>query len=132
MRDSASQNKPISAFDLVSLVLSQMPVGLVFAGFDKFSVYQPSFYRGKELFLLIPLLIGAFSTWAIMRSHRAMYWIFPIGIIFGVTNFLIFEFVSLESRLHTINWILSYCTYSLIVAILARALGELLGWKDKL
>jgi hypothetical protein len=119
----------VGFFDLLTFVLSQLPsIGIVF-GYDQFSLYQPAFYREEKPFLLIPLMVGLFATWKVMRDHRAMYLIFPIFLCLATINYVILKFVPPTNGLHSANWILSYCTFALFVAAAMRFVAEMIGYR---
>lgn len=109
-----------------SAVLGQAPWIATVSGIYSFSLYQPAIYRGKELFLLIPLMVGLFSTWCVVRWHQAMWVVLVLFIMLCIFVYWAYETYPPLSAIHPINWVLSYCAFALFVAVLLRATMDVL------
>jgi hypothetical protein len=105
---------------LISTALGQVPWVTTVTGVYSLSLYQPSIYQGKELFLLVPLMVGLFATWTVLRWPNAMWVV--LAIFFALTGFVywVYDTYGALSPIHPINWILSYCAFALFVAALTR------------
>jgi hypothetical protein len=115
-------------YAFVSFVIGQVPSVLVV--FDlpyRLSLYHPGIYRGLQSFLLLPVMVGFFATWLVMRSHRAMYVIFACFVILIAIIFYIYRWIDLSSEAHPVNWILFYCAFALLIAALSRFVAEQIG-----
>jgi hypothetical protein len=104
---------------LVSSVLGQVPSIATVAGIHSFSLYQPSIYHGKELFLLFPAMTGLFASWSIFRWRNAMWVVLAIFVPLAGFVYLAYDSYGPLSPIHPVNWILSYCAFSLFIAALA-------------
>jgi hypothetical protein len=107
---------------IVSLVIGQMPWIVTMLTTYPLSLYQPSIYRGKELFLLIPLMAGVFSTWSVLLWQRAMWAVLALFILSSIFVYSIYETAAPPSELHFVSWIVSYCAFAFFVAVLLRTI----------
>jgi hypothetical protein len=57
----------------LSSILAQVPWLTTVTGTYPVSLYQPSIYHGKELFLLAPLMVSVVATWAVIQWRAAMW-----------------------------------------------------------
>jgi hypothetical protein len=104
----------------ISTVLGQLPSIATLTGIHPVSLYQPAIYQGKELFLLVPFMVGLFATWSVLRWAKAMWVVFLIFLILAAFVYYVYENYGPLSPVHPINWILSYCAFALCVAALTR------------
>jgi len=111
---------------VVSALLGQAPWITTITGTYPISLYQPSIYHGKELFLLVPMMTAVISTWAVMLWRWVMWVIFCVFIILAILIYWMYSSFSVLSPVHPINWVLSYCAFALFVAALARAAVDIL------
>jgi hypothetical protein len=105
-----------------SAVIAQIPWLATVTGTYNISLYQPAIYRGKELFLVAPLMVAVMAVWCVLRYRGAMWGIFVAFCLMLALVYWIYTSFPVESPLHAANWILSYCVFALFVA----ALGNLL------
>jgi hypothetical protein len=104
---------------LASTVLGQLPWITTLTDAYSLSLYQPSIYQGKEPFLLLPLTVGLFATWTVLRWRNAMWVILVIFLLLMGFVYWVYDSFGPLSPIHPINWILSYCAFALFVAMLA-------------
>jgi hypothetical protein len=115
-------------FAVVSTLVGQLPgIGIV-TGLYSASLYQPSIYHGKEPFLLVPLMVGLFATWAVLQWQKAMWVVLLLFLALATIVYWIYDDFSPLSPLHPINWILSYSTFALFVAALTRVILDALNF----
>ena len=88
-------------------------------------MYQPSIYKGKEFFLIAPMMVAVVAAWATLRYRWAMWGIFIAFGILVVVVYWIYTTASVGDQLHSINWILSYCVFALFVVALGKLLVDL-------
>jgi hypothetical protein len=107
-------------------LIGQAPWASTMLGYP-LSLYQPGIYRGKEWFVVFPVMVGVFATWAAIQSRAAMWVIFLLFILLtGLVYYLYTNFPPI-SPVHPVNWILSYCAFALLFAALARLFIDLMG-----
>src|SRR5713226_8076481 len=94
-------------------LLGQAPWITTITGVYPISLYQPSIYRGKELFLLVPIMVGVIATWAVVLSRKAMWVVFLAFLLVSSFVYWAYETFPPLSPIHPINWILSYCAFAL-------------------
>jgi hypothetical protein len=111
---------------LAAAVIGQAPWITTVTGMYPISIYQPAIYLDIKPFLLIPLALGVFSTWIAVIYKRSIWCL--VGIFLALSAFVYWIFVTFPplSTIHPINWIFSYVAFALFVAILCRALIDLL------
>jgi hypothetical protein len=110
------------ATGIASALLGQAPWITTVTGYYPLSLYQnPSIYRGYEPFLLAPMMVAVFATWAVILWRSAMWVLFAVFVV--LFAFIYWAYVSFppSSSIHPINWILSYCAFALFIASLARS-----------
>lgn len=97
------------------------------AGYNQLSIYQnPSIYQGYELFLLGPVGIGIFASWAVLKFDKfGMLIVFVCFLLSFILVVFIYEHYPTESKIHTYNWVLSYCLPALALAMLGRLIIDL-------
>lgn len=117
--------KGTKVISFVSIVLGQVPGVLNF--FNIYPLYQRSIYQGRELFLILPLVVGIFATWLVMKHPKAMAVIFVVAFVGFCVSFGIFEFVDVLSPMHTVNWLLFFSSCALAAAVITRSVAEWLG-----
>jgi hypothetical protein len=106
-----------------SALLGQIPWLVTVVGGP--SLYQPSIYKGKEFFLIAPMMVAVVAAWATLRYRWAMWAIFIAFGILVVVVYWIYTTASVGDQLHSINWILSYCVFALFVVALGKLLVDL-------
>jgi|ERR1022692_943942 hypothetical protein len=115
---------------ILSVTVGQLPSILVFFGVNA-SLYQPGIYRGLMPLLIIPLMVGIVSTWAIIRWSGAMWINLVIFLVLAAIVYAILQSFPAAHWIHPINWIMSYCAFSLVVAALVRLVFDLYAfWKN--
>jgi hypothetical protein len=116
-----SDNKTLEqVFGAISIIFGQAPWASTVSGVYALSIYQPSIYRGIEPFLLVPLMVGVVSTWAVLRWPNAMWYVFASFIILSGFVYWAYQTFPPSSEIHPVNWILSYCAFALFSAALFR------------
>jgi hypothetical protein len=100
----------------------QLPSFMTVTGWFPLSLYQPLIYRGKEWFLLIPLVLGVLATCSVIRWGSAKFVVGGLGIILAIFVYWALVFFPVSSPMHPINWILSYCVIALGVAAITGGL----------
>jgi hypothetical protein len=114
------------AAGIVSALLSQAPWVTTVTGAYRISLYQPAIYRGKELFLVIPLMVTVVGTWLVMRDRRMMWYISITFLVLAIFVYATYVTFPPLHWIHPINWILSYCAFGLFSAALCRACVDLI------
>ncbi|HWN52573.1 MAG TPA: hypothetical protein VNO18_22595 [Xanthobacteraceae bacterium] len=115
------------ALAVASALIGQAPWITTITGVYPLSLYQPSIYHGIELFLLVPVMVGVFFTWTVVRWQNSMWWVFGIFLLLSGFVYWAHETLPPVNPFHPINWILSYCAFALFVAALSRAAMDVLG-----
>jgi hypothetical protein len=119
-KNNAGDDRIEKVVAVISGVLGQAPWIATLTTTHSPSLYQPSIYRGKELFLLLPLMVGVFATWAVLRWRNTMWFILVIFLLLVTFVYWAYDNFGPLSPIHPINWLLFYCTFALFMAALAR------------
>lgn len=115
---------------VVGALLSQAPWVTTLTGAYPLSLYNPSIYHDKKLFVLVPLAVAAASSWwAIWGGRRVMAVLFAAFLGASGLVYWIYETFPPDHWMHPINWILSYVAFALFVAILGRVAVDILKAK---
>lgn len=116
-RDPETFGKWIALF---FTVIGQLPTLATFTGVHPISLYQPAIYHDKEYFLLVPVMVGLFATWCVLRWPKAMWAVLAIFLMLTSVVYYVYDNLGPLSPVHPINWVLSYCVFALCLAALTR------------
>jgi hypothetical protein len=112
---------------VITAIAGQLPWVVTITGAYPLSLYQPSIYRGKELFLIVPAMIAIAATWAVLTyPRRAMWIIFVIFLFVVALVYWMYQGLPTTSPFHFVNWILFYCAFALLFAALTRFIVDFL------
>src|SRR5712664_1246929 len=100
-------------------VVSQIPAGSVAVAGHPLSLYQPLIYEGKELFLLIPVVLAVFSVWLGLRNTKGILVLLVLTLTLAGLVWWIYDGFPASHRIHAVNWLLSYCVLSLASGVVA-------------
>src|ERR1700719_4425194 len=109
---------------IITTVLGQAPWIATITGAYPLSLYQPAIYRGKELFLVVPVMVAIVATWAAVKSIGATWAIFVIFLVVVGLVYWIYTSAPTLDPIHTVNWILFYCAFALLFAALTRLIVD--------
>jgi hypothetical protein len=118
MPDGAKTLDKVAA--AISAVTAQVPWITTVSGWYSISLYQPSIYRGKELFLIAPLMVAVMAVWSLLNFRNAIWGVFVAFCITFAFVYWVYTSFPPENPIHAINWVLSYCLFALFVAALGK------------
>jgi hypothetical protein len=102
-------------------VAGQLPWAIALLN-NHLSIYEnPAIYEGHELFIIAPIAVGIFATWAVFRfDPGGMLSIAGCFVALLVIVIYILDDVPIDNKIHTYNWFLFYCLPALVLAMFAR------------
>jgi hypothetical protein len=123
MPSGGGSANPSSALEKLGAVISavggQVPWIIALAGCRVCSLYQPAVYREKLFFLLAPIMVGIFASWAILEYREKGMWVTSGAfVVLIVIVYLGYTMLPVVSEWNSVNWVLSYCAVALVVACL--------------
>jgi hypothetical protein len=105
------------------MVLGILPPAVTGFGYHWASIYNPPIYEHLEPFLIIPAIVAIFASWSVMLNPASMRTVFKITLPLAILVLFVYlafpeNYAVGSIKIHSINWILSYCVVAMAIALL--------------
>ena len=111
----------------LSAIVAQFPWIVALLGLYPVSIYQPGIYQdgATPWFLVVPAMAGVLAAWLLLRRPWVMLPVFVLAVAMALLAYWVYWHFPADDPIHKLNWILTYCVWSLAIAAAFRFVLDL-------